>query len=29
LAIPYIVDLKYKIDLQKRKLVENNTLIQN
>ena len=29
LAIPYIVDLKYKIDLQKRNLIENNTLIQN
>ena len=29
LAIPYIVDLKYKIDLQKRKLIENNTLIKN
>ena len=29
LATPYIFDLKYKIDLQKRKLIENNTLIKN
>ena len=29
MSLPFIVDLNYKIDLQKRKLIENNKLILN
>jgi hypothetical protein len=29
LSLPFIVDLKYKIEIKKRNLIENNTLILN
>jgi hypothetical protein len=29
LSLPFIVDLNYKIELKKRNLIENNTLILN
>lgn len=29
LLLPFIVDLNYKIELKKRNLIENNTLILN
>jgi hypothetical protein len=29
LMLPFIVDLNYKIELKRKNLIENNTLIQN
>lgn len=29
LTLPFIVDLNYKIELKRKNLIENNTLIQN
>lgn len=29
LLLPFIIDLNYKIDVQKRNLIQNNSLIQN